>query len=100
MHCPNCSANVPDGSKFCGECGTALPRACSACGQSNPAQAKFCLDCGARLIPGTTPATRPTAPREASALAPASSAGRRQLTIMFCDMVGSSALSTRLDPEE
>jgi hypothetical protein len=27
-------------------------------------------------------------------------AERRQLTIMFCDMVGSSALSTRLDPEE
>src|SRR5262249_37933230 len=25
---------------------------------------------------------------------------RRQLTVMFCDMVGSSALSTRLDPEE
>lgn len=29
-----------------------------------------------------------------------SAAERRQLTIMFCDMVGSSALSTRLDPEE
>jgi class 3 adenylate cyclase len=29
-----------------------------------------------------------------------SSAERRQLTIMFCDMVGSSRLSTRLDPEE
>jgi class 3 adenylate cyclase/tetratricopeptide (TPR) repeat protein len=27
-------------------------------------------------------------------------AERRQVTIMFCDMVGSSALSTRLDPEE
>jgi len=27
-------------------------------------------------------------------------AERRQLTILFCDMVGSSALSTRLDPEE
>src|SRR5262245_48594639 len=25
---------------------------------------------------------------------------RRQLTILFCDMVGSSVLSTRLDPEE
>jgi len=38
------------------------------------------------------PATRQTAPT--------STAERRQLTIMFCDMVGSSALSTRLDPEE
>lgn len=32
---------------------------------------------------------------------PASSeAERRQLTVMFCDMVGSTALSTRLDPED
>src|SRR5262249_57962371 len=30
----------------------------------------------------------------------ASAPERRQLTVMFCDMVGSSALSTRLDAEE
>jgi class 3 adenylate cyclase/predicted negative regulator of RcsB-dependent stress response len=30
----------------------------------------------------------------------AAAAERRQLTVMFCDMVGSTALSTRLDPEE
>ena len=30
----------------------------------------------------------------------ASSAERRQLTIMFCDLVGSTALTSRLDPEE
>ncbi|MBI3757238.1 MAG: adenylate/guanylate cyclase domain-containing protein [Deltaproteobacteria bacterium] len=29
-----------------------------------------------------------------------SSAERRQLTMLFCDLVGSTALSTRLDPEE
>src|SRR6478752_5332466 len=27
-------------------------------------------------------------------------ASRRQLTVMFCDLVGSTALSTRLDPED
>src|SRR5215472_12746391 len=27
-------------------------------------------------------------------------AERRQLTVMFCDLVGSTALSTRFDPEE
>jgi class 3 adenylate cyclase len=31
---------------------------------------------------------------------PAAQAERRQLTVMFCDLVGSTALSTRLDPEE
>jgi class 3 adenylate cyclase len=35
-------------------------------------------------------------PIEASATA----AERRQLTVMFCDLVGSTALSARLDPED
>ena len=100
MHCPNCSANLPDGSKFCGECGTALPRACAACGHANPPQAKFCSDCGSSID------LRHGAGSQADDISrdrlwhrvPQPSAG--QLTIMFCDMVGSSALSTRLDPEE
>ena len=29
-----------------------------------------------------------------------SNAERRQLTVMFCDLVGSTALSSRLDPED
>jgi class 3 adenylate cyclase len=28
------------------------------------------------------------------------SAERRQLTVMFCDLVGSTALSARMDPED
>jgi class 3 adenylate cyclase len=36
----------------------------------------------------------------AAAAAPQVSAERRQLTVMFCDLVGSTALSTRLDPED
>src|SRR5689334_10745490 len=32
--------------------------------------------------------------------APVSEAERRQLTVMFCDLVGSTALSARLDPED
>jgi class 3 adenylate cyclase len=37
------------------------------------------------------------APEPAAA---AATAERRQLTVMFCDLVGSTALSTRLDPED
>jgi class 3 adenylate cyclase len=43
------------------------------------------------------PATSATAPRGAPAPAEAE---RRQLTVMFCDLVGSTALSTRHDPED
>lgn len=33
-------------------------------------------------------------------LSPADAAERRQLTVMFCDLAGSTALSTQLDPED
>ena len=35
-----------------------------------------------------------------TAMGPAPAAERRQLTVMFCDLVGSTALSARLDPED
>jgi class 3 adenylate cyclase len=44
---------------------------------------------------------RHTTPTAVGAAAPAQvGAERRQLTVMFCDLVGSSALSTRYDPED
>jgi len=48
---------------------------------------------------GATPpaATVIAAPRDAPA---AADAERRQLTVMFCDLVGSTALAARLDPED
>ena len=54
---------------------------------------------------GGEPPTRDVAQSATSATsAPASSppidAERRQLTVMFCDLVGSTALSTRFDPED
>ena len=42
----------------------------------------------------------PRAPRTGTKPASADNAGRRQLTVMFCDLVGSSALSARLDLED
>src|SRR6266404_2201689 len=46
----------------------------------------------------TAPAASATvAPRDAPAPAEAQ---RRQLTVMFCDLVGSTELATRLDPED
>jgi class 3 adenylate cyclase/adenylylsulfate kinase-like enzyme len=57
----------------------------------------------ASLRPGAVSARDPT--RTGSTVAsiyPASSvdAERRQLTVMFCDLVGSTAISSRLDPED
>ncbi|MGA8759158.1 MAG: adenylate/guanylate cyclase domain-containing protein, partial [Stellaceae bacterium] len=46
-------------------------------------------------LPPVSPA--PVAP---AAIVAASEAERRQLTVMFCDLVGSTALSTGMDPED
>jgi len=50
----------------------------------------------------TRPAREPTGPPSETTviLAPRSDPERRQLTVMFCDLVGSTALSSRLDPED
>jgi len=43
---------------------------------------------------------RPAPAAPADQTAPASAAERRQLTVMFCDLVGSTPLSARFDPED
>lgn len=48
----------------------------------------------ANARPDAPPTSAPTSPVEASG------AERRQLTVMFCDLVGSTALAEHLDPEE
>src|SRR5690348_9066991 len=55
------------------------------------------LDAIAALGAEVSRATTTAASRDA--LAPAD-AERRQLTVMFCDLVGSTALSSQLDPED
>jgi len=55
------------------------------------------LDAIAALGAAVPPAATPVAATDAPAGA---GAERRQLTVMFCDLVGSTALSTRFDPED
>jgi class 3 adenylate cyclase/tetratricopeptide (TPR) repeat protein len=65
--------------------------ACSECGVLSTPAAVYCAQCGAQLISQT-----PLAPTHASR----SKVERRQLTLMFCDLVGSTRLSLALDAEE
>src|SRR5262245_2543359 len=97
MDCSSCGAINPDGKSFCGKCGAALLQRCPACGCSNPGGMNFCGDCGASL----------TAKDRASAVggsaaprATRSEAERRHLTVMFCDLVDSTVLAAKLDPED
>ena len=56
--------------------------ACNKCGEENPERARFCLACGSPLG------------------APAHSEERKLVTVLFCDMVGSTARAEQLDPED
>ena len=102
MLCSSCRATLPEAARFCIECGAQAPSVCGACGSANLAHATFCADCGARLVAApadnATTALRETGPSAAEPTLPA--VERRQLTVLFCDLVGSTALSSRLDPEE
>jgi class 3 adenylate cyclase/energy-coupling factor transporter ATP-binding protein EcfA2 len=97
MRCPTCDSDLTEHSKFCSHCGAPLPRACSACGHVNSATSKFCSECGTNLTETAKALPAIDVSRSATTVSPPE---RRQLTVMFCDMVGSTALSTQLDPEE
>ena len=105
MRCSKCATENPAGKKFCGACGSALSAGCPQCGAENTPSFKFCGDCGASLSqPTTVPqsAEYGTAPSKVERGEPRElpEGERRQLTVMFCDVVGSTPLSERLDPEE
>ncbi len=93
MECPRCQQENRAGRKFCSECGASLALACPSCGFSNEPGEKFCGGCA-------TPLTLPESASLSTLSEKVPSAERRQLTVMFCDLVGSTALSEHLDPEE
>ena len=72
--CPNCGADVQNGSQFCNNCGTRIPPAsmktapkagltCPTCGTELESDAAFCFNCGTKLAPTPAPAPAP-APAE------------------------------------
>lgn len=109
MDCPSCTTPNRDARRFCRECGASLSTACPACGFVNEPGEKFCGGCGVRVDGGSLP-PRPAGPdpaappvvtappSEAPATAPA--AERRLLTVLFCDLAGSTELAATLDPED
>src|SRR6266851_1550735 len=112
MQCPSCGSDNPEGAKFCIECAAPLQKRCPNCGAVNLPRAKFCSECATPLtVEVQSPKSQVQGPEEFGVRSSESRvqkslesrqdvAERRQLTVMFCDLVGSTALSARLDPEE
>jgi class 3 adenylate cyclase/tetratricopeptide (TPR) repeat protein len=57
-------------------------RICAVCGHPSETEAKFCSECGSPL-----------------AAAPSAREQRKTVTVLFCDVVGSTALGESTDPE-
>src|SRR6266851_7924197 len=99
MRCPQCQHENRESARFCQACGSKLELSCPACGNLNQPEAAFCDHCGTPLT--TQPlAFKTPDPGHRTPDIPRPDAERRQLTVMFCDLVGSTALSQQLDPEE
>jgi len=81
---------------------------CAACGTANPDGSRFCNACGSPLDPSAEGAAPldPFLPRELLAKLEAARAGRamegerRVVTMLFCDVKGSTAMAETMDPED
>ena len=115
MECPNCQFENREAAKFCNECGHKFSLACPECNQANPPGSKFCDECGLPLTLPATPHSRElTFEEKIEKIQRYLPKGltqkilskkdriegeRKQVTVMFCDMEGFTALSEKLGPE-
>ena len=114
MNCPDCQAENPAEAKFCMKCGSALAVTCPDCATELPAEAQFCYKCGHQLAVSQTESRSDAVqdkikkyiPKELMAkLESARDSGgmqgeRRTVTVLFCDVTGSTEMAEGLDPEE
>jgi class 3 adenylate cyclase len=98
MRCTKCGTDSPATNNFCAKCGNALTKHCAKCSAENAPTSDYCSKCGASLSEPVA-AQPPAAPPEL-APGPATAGERRHLTVLFCDLVGSTPLSQQLDAEE
>jgi len=82
LTCASCGQENREQARFCVRCGVRLPQPLGWDGREGPADARFCDLCGA-------PAT----------FVPTRVAGRKVVSVVFGDLVGSTALQEVLDPE-
>ena len=123
MECQVCGTRSPEAARFCMGCGAALAATCPACQQSNPPGARFCIACGSSLtgqaaitsvptVDSGPTAARNEAPRRPKGIhlvtlpkrswprRDALQGERKQVTVLFADVVGSTELIGDRDPED
>jgi class 3 adenylate cyclase/tetratricopeptide (TPR) repeat protein len=103
MPCPRCHETSPPHARFCIACGQRLTPACAGCGGELPDGARFCPSCGhaaAAQAPAAPAGYTPRHLAEKILVSRATLQGERKpVTVLFCDVVGSTALAERLGPD-
>jgi GTP cyclohydrolase III len=116
MQCPNCQFKNPGDSNFCLECGQKLEQKCPQCEKALPVNANFCNGCGHKLAEKSAPSAKELSldekltkiqkylPRGLTEKILSQKdrieGERKQVTVLFCDMVGFTALSEKLGPDD
>src|SRR5260370_565588 len=109
MRCRNCSAENPEGAKFCIQCASPFRRLCQKCGFENPLEARFCAECASPLSAdhAAQPSRTPTSPTSSSIRPDGGNreeqsleGERKTVTALFADIKGSTQLEQDLDPGE
>jgi class 3 adenylate cyclase/tetratricopeptide (TPR) repeat protein len=115
MQCPKCQFQNPEETRFCGECGAKFEKICSSCNSPNPPRFKFCGECGQKLeVPAEGPQKELPLEEKIEKIQKYLPKGliekilsqrekiegeRKQVAVMFCDMVGFTALVDQLGAE-
>jgi class 3 adenylate cyclase/tetratricopeptide (TPR) repeat protein len=114
MRCATCDSENPADAKFCERCGAAFAVRCARCGHGNRPGGRFCTECGTPLpraeaaaeggaAPSREPPAAYTPAHLASKILASRSAiegERKQVSVLFADIKGSTELIRTLDTEE
>ena len=113
MICPQCQCENLPASIFCEHCGVRLEAVCSHCGEPSRRGAKFCRNCGqlinhtaaaAPAVVAGVPSPETYVPKHLAEKILASRQSlegeRKQVTVLFADIRGSTRLLEGVDPEE
>ncbi len=84
LQCAGCAHANELGARFCAQCGASLASRCFSCGAELPVAARFCSSCGAAV------AADPVAVADGAL---------KVVSVVFADLVGSTALQEALDTE-
>ncbi|PZF95090.1 ATP-binding protein [Micromonospora deserti] len=84
LTCGHCSRAAGPDDRFCGGCGRPLAATCAGCGHANSIEANFCTNCGQPLRDHVV----------------AVQEDRRQVSVLFIDIVDFTTYAERADPEQ